>query len=99
VLAAVLLNIFINDTGSGIECTLKNFATGTKLSNTVDTPEGWDAMQRDLEKLERWTCVNLVMFNKAKCRVLHLVWGNSQYHTGSGMKGWSTALPRRTCGY
>jgi len=39
----------------------------------LNTPEGWDAIQRDLEKLEEWACVNLV---KAKCKVLPLDQGN-----------------------
>ena len=65
---------FINDIGSEIE-----FADDTKLSDSADSAEGRDAIQRDLDKLERWIHENLMRFNKVKCKLLHLCLCNSRY--------------------
>ena len=52
---------------------------GTKLWGAVDTPEGQNAIQRDLDRLEQWAHVNLKKFNKSQWKVLHLDQGNIYY--------------------
>lgn len=42
VLKPVLFDIFLNDTGDGIECTLSKLVDDTKLNGMGDTSEGWD---------------------------------------------------------
>ena len=73
-------------------CLTSLFADDTKLCRAVNTPEGKDAIQRDLDRLEGWACANLMEFNKAKCKVLHVGRGRSMHKYRLGGK-WIEGRP------
>jgi len=92
VLGLVLFNNFVGDMDSGIERTLTSFANDTKLYGPVNMLEGWDAMQRELDRLERWAGVNLMKFSKAKCKVLYTGQGNPKHKYSLGRE-WMESSP------
>ena len=91
VLGPKLLTTFINDIDYDFKCTLSKFADDFKLWGVIDTPEGWDAIQWDLDRVEQWVQENLSRFNKSKC-----TWVKVISNTSCGMKRLSIAMPKKT---
>ena len=96
VLGPVMFNTFVSNIDSEIECTLSKFTNDTKLCGVVDTLEGRGAIQRGLDRLERWDCANLMKLNRPNARSCTWVGAIPGRNTVWVENGVRAALRRRT---
>lgn len=68
----------------GTDYTLSKFSGNPKVCGAIDTLEGMNVTQRDLE---RWVCANHRKSNKVKYKVLYLSQGNPKHKPRLG-KEW-----------
>lgn len=74
----------------------QQFGDDCKLRRAIGTPEGRDAIQRDLDELEKWAHGNSMRFNKASARCLHMDQGNFCYQHRLKKNRPKAALARRS---
>ncbi|KAK4816570.1 hypothetical protein QYF61_017960 [Mycteria americana] len=88
VLYPIPFNILIDDLYDEAYCTISKFTDDTELGRVVDTPESRAAIQRDLDRVEKWADGNVLKFNKGKCKVLQLRKNNPrhQYMLGAQLE-------------
>jgi ribonuclease P/MRP protein subunit RPP40 len=72
VLGPLLFVVFINDMSSSVTSKCKLFADDSKIYGPVDTEEGIQTIQKDLNQLVGWSDKWQMGHNVDKCKSLHL---------------------------
>lgn len=79
VLGPTLFVIFIDDLPSEVESTVALFADDTKMYRVVQSEDDHQALQRDINKLEKWSRMWQLPFNTDKCKIMHYGRNNPQF--------------------
>ena len=66
-------SVFLKDLNIGLEGTLSKFGGNTKLEGPVESLDGKEALQADLDKLEGLAITNHMKFNRNKCQTAAFV--------------------------
>ena len=94
----MLCNIVINNLDDGAECLLSRSAYSAEVGGVVDTVGGSAAIQRCVDRLEKWADRSIVRFTKRKCRILHLGRNNPLYQCRLCTDWWGSSLVGKDSG-
>ena len=75
----MLFNLFVVDLDSAAECTFSKCVGDTNFCDEVSTVKRRDAIQRDLDRLQRWVCTKLMKINKAMGKDIHTGQGSPKH--------------------
>ena len=78
VLGPILFLIYINDLENEIWSNILKFADDTKMFRRVESQEDRHQLQSDLNKLVKWAEKWQMLFNKDKCKCLHIGQANAK---------------------
>ena len=78
VLGPILFLIYINDLENEIGSNILKFADDTKMFRRVESQEDRHQLQVDLNKLVKWAEKWQMLFNKDKCKCLHIGQANAK---------------------
>ena len=72
VLGPILFLIYINDLPDHVRSKVRLFADDTALYLTLDTPDSYNTLQKDLDNLQIWESLWDMEFNPSKCQVIQV---------------------------
>ena len=87
VLGPVLFLLYINDLPENINSQVRLFADDTAVYLTVTRKDDSQALQQDLQKLEKWEKTWEIHFNPSKCQVLHIIRAGNPLQTQCVLHG------------
>ena len=87
VLGPLMFGIYVNDLVDGIDSHINLFADDAKLMRKVESVDDCMMLQRDLEKIEKWSRNWQMEFNVKKCEVMEFGKSKRRVHYDYKMGG------------
>ena len=72
VLAGPFFTVYVGDIDELIRAFLRKFADDTKMASVIANCRDAELFQRDIDRLVEWASKWAMVFNEAKCKMMHL---------------------------